>query len=214
MTDDIAPCIQDTNSSTQNPEAKKQNQEGVESSDCCAKHSKTSCANSSIKLNQDALPSNETQYSKENRVDSGYSTKSESRKAAQKKSLKQIALFFCIGGGISLAELLGFFILYKFCGIHYILASLLMFVIASAVGVWLYRHFVFGETHLHSDVEIGLTYLINTIGIGLNTIILWLCVEFLGFEAIAAKILASILVAFYGFYARKILIYKRSVYND
>nr|WP_317404854.1 GtrA family protein [uncultured Helicobacter sp.] len=114
-----------------------------------------------------------------------------------------------MGGGITLAELAGFYILYKFFGVHYILASLIMFVLASGVGVWLYRRFVFGETHLHRGLEVGLTYLINTIGIGLNTLILWLCVEFLGFEAIAAKILASLLVAFYGFYARKIVIYRK-----
>ena len=125
------------------------------------------------------------------------------------KSLKQLTLFFCIGGGITLLELLGFYILYKIFGVHYILASLIMFVLASGIGVWLYRRFVFGETHLHSSLEVGLTYLINTIGIGLNTLILWLCVEFLGFEAIVAKILASLLVAFYGFYARKLVIYRK-----
>ena len=85
-----------------------------------------------------------------------------------------------------------------------------MFVSASGgVSMWLYRRFVFGGTHLHRDLEVGLTYLINTIGIGLNTLILWLCVEFLGFEAIVAKILASLLVAFYGFYARKLVIYRK-----
>ena len=125
------------------------------------------------------------------------------------KSLKQLTLFFCIGGGITLLELLGFYILYKIFEVHYILASLIMFVLASGIGVWLYRRFVFGETHLHSSLEVGLTYLINTIGMGLNTLILWLCVEFLGFEAIVAKILASLLVAFYGFYARKLVIYRK-----
>ena len=125
------------------------------------------------------------------------------------KSLKQLILFFYIGGSISLADFAGFYILYKIFGVHYILASLIMFVLASGIGVWLYRRFVFGETHLHRGLEVGLTYLINTIGIGLNTLILWLCVEFLGFEAIVAKILASLLVAFYGFYARKLVIYRK-----
>ncbi len=51
------------------------------------------------------------------------------------KSLKQLTLFFCIGGGITLLELLGFYILYKIFGVHYILASLIMFVLASGIGV-------------------------------------------------------------------------------
>lgn len=100
--------------------------------------------------------------------------------------------------------------MYKFCGLHYILASLLMFVLASGAGIALYRRFIFGASHLHSSLEIGASYLINTIGVGINTLILWLLVEFAGLEAIYAKVIASLLVAFYGFYARKILIYKRS----
>jgi len=49
----------------------------------------------------------------------------------------------------------------------------------------------------------------NLIGIGLNTLILWICVDFCGIEAMIAKILASGIVAFYGFFARKVLIYKQ-----
>ncbi len=156
-------------------------------------------------LNDNDYPSNSLNRS--NCIDKGEFLQNLDSKTH--KSLQQLTLFFCIGGGITLAELAGFYILYKFFGVHYILASLIMFVLASGVGVWLYRRFVFGETHLHRGLEVGLTYLINTIGIGLNTLILWLCVEFLGFEAIAAKILASLLVAFYGFYARKIVIYRK-----
>ncbi len=126
---------------------------------------------------------------------------------------KQILLYFFIGGLIAFIELIGFYILYKFCGVYYIFASLIVFVCASAVGIVLYRRFIFGASHLRSSFEIGLTYLINTIGIGLNTLILWFCVEFLGFEAIIAKILASFIVAFYGFYARKIFIYRKKVRN-
>ncbi|WP_244196339.1 GtrA family protein, partial [Helicobacter labetoulli] len=162
-----------------------------------------SCARSYLSGSADAQESNSLESAKKT---------TQNLDSKTHKSLKQLTLFFCIGGGITLAELAGFYILYKFFGVHYILASLIMFVLASGVGVWLYRRFVFGETHLHRGLEVGLTYLINIIGIGLNTLILWLCVEFLGFEAIIAKVLASLLVAFYGFYTRKIVIYGK-VFN-
>ena len=130
--------------------------------------------------------------------------------ASESRTTKQLILYFFIGGLITLFELAGFYVMYKFLGLHYILASLAMFVLASWVGIMLYRHFIFGASHLRSSLEVGATYLINTIGIGINTLILWLLVEFAGLEAIYAKVVASLLVAFYGFYARKIFIYKRS----
>lgn len=133
----------------------------------------------------------------------------ESSTSIKPSTAKQLILYFVIGGLITLCELAGFYVLYKFFGLHYILASLLMFVLASAAGIALYRRFIFGASCLHSSLEIGASYLINTIGVGINTLILWLLVEFAGLEAIYAKVIASLLVAFYGFYARKNLIYKK-----
>ena len=133
----------------------------------------------------------------------------ESSISIKPSTAKQLILYFVIGGLITLCELAGFYVMYKFFGLHYILASLLMFVLASAAGIVLYRRFIFGASCLHSSLEIGASYLINTIGVGINTLILWLLVEFAGLEAIYAKVIASLFVAFYGFYARKILIYKK-----
>lgn len=126
-----------------------------------------------------------------------------------KKTHWQALLYLIIGGGITLLELAGFYVLYRFLGVHYILASLIMFVLASALGIVLYRRFIFGKSSFGAGIEISATYLINIIGIGLNTLILWILVEFVNLEAIVAKVIASLLVAFYGFYMRKIFIYKR-----
>lgn len=133
----------------------------------------------------------------------------ESNTTIKSSTTKQLTLYFIIGGLITLFELAGFYVLYKFFGLHYIFASLIMFVLASGAGIVLYRRFIFGDSQFSSSLEIVASYLINTIGVGINTLILWLLVEFMGLEAIYAKVIASLLVAFYGFYMRKILIYKR-----
>ncbi|CUU39400.1 GtrA family protein [Helicobacter typhlonius] len=125
------------------------------------------------------------------------------------KTAHQALLYLIIGGAVSIGEWVGFYILHYIYHLHYVLASLIMFVCASACGIVLYRKFVFGASTLHIGAEVVAIYAINLIGIGLNTLILWICVDFCGIEAMIAKILASGIVAFYGFFARKVLIYKQ-----
>ncbi|MCI6217127.1 MAG: GtrA family protein [Helicobacter sp.] len=123
------------------------------------------------------------------------------------KTYKQLALFFLIGGGLSLAEWIGFYYLCVM-GMHYILASLVMFVFISACGILAYRRFVFTTSHKSALFQTFASYAINTIGMGINTLILWILVEFGGMDILLSKILASFVVAFYGFFARKTFIYK------
>ena len=49
--------------------------------------------------------------------------------------------------------------------------------------------------------------MINLLGLAINSLILWILVEFIGLESLFAKILTSFVVAFYSFFARKVLIY-------
>lgn len=120
--------------------------------------------------------------------------------------------FFLLGGILSLCEWGGFYMLTYLLGVHYIISSIVMFVLLSLLGMVAYREYVFGTSHLHPRNEILATYIVNTIGLCLNTALLSILVEFLHLEALAAKITASFFVAFFGFFARKRFVY--GVKND
>lgn len=120
----------------------------------------------------------------------------------------KLVKFFILGGILTLIEWAGFYILSYKLHIHYIIASIIMFVFVSALGIFVYRKFVFDKSSVSIKSEVILSYSINTLGIALNSLILWICVSEFHIEAMLAKVIASFIVAFYGFFARAAIIYK------
>lgn len=117
-------------------------------------------------------------------------------------------LYLILGGILTLIEWLCFYALTFMIGIHYLISSLAVFVAISALGIVVYKKAIFGASHLSARREIIAIYAINILGIALNSLVLWLCVEFVGVNAMVGKIIASFLVAFYSFFMRKKFIYK------
>lgn len=127
-----------------------------------------------------------------------------------KKTLfHQLVLYFVLGGLMTIAEWLGFWLLVYVCGVHYLVANALLFVAFVPLGMLIFKRAVFKSTRLKMRAELALSFAINLFGLAINSLILWLLVEFAGLESIIAKILTSFLVAFYSFFARKIFIYDK-----
>ena len=126
---------------------------------------------------------------------------------ALKQLSKQLVLYFILGGLLTCAEWAGFWVLVYVCGVHYLIANVLLFVIFVPLGMIVFKKGVFKHTRLSARAELALSFMINLLGLLVNSLILWILVEFVGFESLLAKILTSFLVAFYSFFARKVLIY-------
>lgn len=120
---------------------------------------------------------------------------------------RQFLLYLTLGGILTLIEWASFYALTFMLGIHYLISSVAVFVAISALGIVVYKKAIFGDSHLSVRREIISIYAINIFGIALNSLILWLCVEFIALNAMVGKIIASFLVAFYGFFARKRFVY-------
>lgn len=117
----------------------------------------------------------------------------------------QLTLYFVLGGLLTLLEWVGFWMLVYLCGVHYLIANVLLFIIFVPLTMVVFRKAVFKKDKRKN--ELSKTFVINIIGLLINSLILWLLVEFISLESLVAKILTSFLVAFYSFFARKILIY-------
>ena len=126
---------------------------------------------------------------------------------ALKQLSKQLALYFILGGLLTCAEWVGFWVLVYVCGVHYLIANALLFIAFVPLGMVVFRKGVFKRTRLNAKAELALSFMINLLGLAINSLILWILVEFAGLESLIAKILTSFVVAFYSFFARKILIY-------
>mgnify|MGYP002518680702 FL=1 len=121
---------------------------------------------------------------------------------------KQFLLYLILGGILTLCEWVGFYALVYVAKVHYLLSSVIMFVVISVLGLVVYKRAIFGRSHLSAKGEVSAIYAINIAGLAINSLILWVLVEFIGLESLLGKIIASFLVAFYSFFARKIWVYK------
>ena len=126
---------------------------------------------------------------------------------------KQFLLYLILGGILTLCEWAGFYALVYVAKVQYLLSSVLMFVVISALGLVVYKRAIFGASHLSAKAEVSAVYAINIAGLAINSLILWVLVEFIGLESLLGKIIASFLVAFYSFFARKIWVYKTDKQN-
>ena len=128
---------------------------------------------------------------------------------ALKQLSKQLVLYFVLGGLLTLVEWLGFWMLVYACGVHYLIANTLLFVAFVPLGMIVFKKGVFKHTKFSAKAEFALSFMINLLGLAINSLILWILVEFIGLESLFAKILTSFVVAFYSFFARKVLIYDK-----
>lgn len=124
------------------------------------------------------------------------------------RTQRQFALYLVLGSVLTLCSWAAFWLLAYVLQMHYLLASLVVFVVISALGLVVYKRAIFKHTHMSAKAEISTIYAINIVGAALNSGILWVLVEFAGLESLVGQVITSFLLAFYSFSARKILVYK------
>ena len=111
-----------------------------------------------------------------------------------------IALAVDFGGMVLLVELFS---------IHYLVAATVSFISGLVVNYLLSRAWVFTERKYESRVKEFIIFTgIGIVGLLLNNSIMWLAVEKIGIYYIFSKIIATILVFFWNFGLRKMLVFK------
>jgi len=127
-----------------------------------------------------------------------------------KAFLKQLFIYFFIGGFAALVNWIIFYISNSLCNIHYLIATIIAFFVATWVNWKLGRISLFKNSAVRSKVtgEKTLVYIVSAIGLLLNLLLMWLMVDILNIQPIIAIVITTGLVFFWNFFARRILIYK------
>ncbi len=119
--------------------------------------------------------------------------------------------FFRYGfvGGFSF--LIDFFLLYffsDFCGIYYLISAILSFVISLIVNYILSVHWVFNKNKLNNKlVEFNLFAFIGVVGLVFTEISLYFFTDVIGLHYLVSKIISTIIVLFWNFFARRFMFY-------
>lgn len=119
---------------------------------------------------------------------------------------------YLVGGSTSaVVNLTIFYLLNSVGGVHYITSSVIAFIVAFFVSLTFHKFWTF-QDHSTENMHIqGLYYLLSSLfGLGLNTLILYVCVGYFGLLPLVGQVIAGGLTACCTFFISKYLIFKRT----
>lgn len=100
-------------------------------------------------------------------------------------------------------------LLHELLHVHYLIAATCGFIIGLIVLYILSNKYVFGESKIKSkSAEFGLFALIGLIGLAILNLLMWIFTDYFLVNYIVSKIIATIFVYMWNFFAR------RSLYHD
>lgn len=129
-------------------------------------------------------------------------------KIKNNKLLMQIIRFGIVGGTSFLIDYGIFTIFSQLLHIHYLIASILSFSISVIYNYILSIKWVFDVTKKQTTKEFIVFIVLSAIGLGLNSLIMYVSVDLLHIHEMISKIIATAIVMVYNFITRKIFIEK------
>ncbi len=122
---------------------------------------------------------------------------------------KQLYLYVCVGGSAAIVDFIGLLTLNAMLTTHYLVNNMLSFMLATFVNYVLCRAFVFQDTHhFKANTQLSLTYLVSAVGLGIQSALLWVGIEWLNLALVVAKLNAMGVAFFWNFLARKHWVFK------
>lgn len=121
----------------------------------------------------------------------------------------QLVKFGIVGVLATLIDWVIFYLLTNIINIHYGIATAISFLISTVFNYYLSVKYVFDVDSSTSKKRNFIIFLIfSIIGLGLNELILWICIEKIRLYNMIGKIIATGLVMIFNFITRKIFLEK------
>ena len=125
------------------------------------------------------------------------------------KLLKQIVKFGFVGGTAFVIDAGVLMILSKYVGINYMIANVISFTVSVIYNYVMSMKFVFEvNTETSKEKNFVQFIILSIIGLGINEVIMKLCVGLWTLPLLISKMLATAIVMVYNFISRKLLVEK------
>ena len=120
----------------------------------------------------------------------------------------QIFRFGIVGGLAFLIDYGLLFVLTEYCGIYYLISSVISFIVSLIFNYILSIKWVFDVTKKQTYKEIIIFVVLSVIGLGINQLIMYLGVDKFDIYYMIVKLVATFIVMVWNFVTRKIFIEK------
>ena len=138
-------------------------------------------------------------------------------KSKIKKLLEQLVKFGIVGVIATLLEWIIFYICTNQLKIHYSISTIIGFSISTIFNYWASVKWVFDVNKEKSEkLNFILFVVLSIVGLGLNELILWICIEKFAIYNMIGKVIATGIVMVFNFITRKLFLEKkvgRSIYE-
>lgn len=122
---------------------------------------------------------------------------------------KNIVRYFFVGGFAAFVNLFIFFIFAKLLCFNYIVVGVLAFLIATFANYILSIQHVFESgARFERKQELFWVYIVSLIGLGIDMGTLYLCIDIFTIEMMLGKVIATGIVFFWNYFARKHFVFK------
>ena len=124
-------------------------------------------------------------------------------------TLPQLCRYTLVGAIAFVFDFGSLFGFTHFLGVHYLLSACMAFLIGMCVNYVLSIKWVFRRRSIGSkSVEFLVFALIGLAGLGLNELFIWFFTEITGFHYLLSKIISTVFVYLWNFFARKYSLFR------
>lgn len=123
--------------------------------------------------------------------------------------LIQLFRYGFVGGAAFLVDYGVLVLLTEVFGMHYLLSATISFILGLVTNYLLSVVWVFNNRTLGNRwAEFTVFAIIGVIGLGLNALIMYVCTDKMGIHYMISKIISTVIVFFWNFFARKFVLFK------
>jgi len=125
-----------------------------------------------------------------------------------KKIINQILKFGIVGGLAFLIDYGLLFLLTEFASIHYLISSIISFIVSLIFNYILSIKWVFDVTKKQTIKEVLIFVILSVLGLGINQVVMYIGADLLNIHYMFTKLVATAIVMVWNFITRKIFIEK------
>ena len=125
-----------------------------------------------------------------------------------KKLIDQILKFGIVGVIATIIDFAVLYLLTEFLHVHYLISSIISFTVSVIFNYILSIKWVFEVNHKQTKKDFVIFVVLSVIGLGINSLIMYLLVDKLNIHYMFTKVFATGVVMVYNFITRKIFIEK------
>jgi putative flippase GtrA len=121
----------------------------------------------------------------------------------------QLFRYILVGGMAFAVDFISLFVLTNYLGIYYLISAAIAFILGLFLNYILSVKWVFIRRSIENRTfEFGVFAFIGIVGLGLNEVFIWFFTQDLQIYYLISKILASIIILFWNFFARKFILFR------